>query len=100
MDELKASTFEDFNLFQVRMNMMEFINIKHPRSFFQDSLYHLDYAKPFQLRLDPVESITDMERFVPWFLKCNPQRYPYWFGHTDQRNQYLQEALTEYFRSQ
>ena len=98
MDELKASTFEDFNLFQVKINVMG-LNIK-THSFFQDTLYHLDYAKPFQQRLDPVESITDMEKFVPWFLKCNPQRYPYWFGHTDQRNQILQEALREYFRSQ
>ena len=67
--------------------------------FCQNSLYNLDYAKPFQRRLDPVDSIKDMQRFVPWFLKCNPQRYPYWFGEPDQRNRDLQEALKEYFRS-
>ena len=71
-------------------------------SFFQDSLYRLDdtiFDKGFKLRLDPVDNITDMERFVPWFLKCNPQRYPYWYGHADQRNFDLHEALKDYFLS-
>ena len=98
MDELKASTVEDFNLFQVKIGVIGNINLK--TLSFQNSLYRLDYAKPFQLRQDPAKSITDMERFVPWFLKCNPQRYPYWFGHTDPRNQKLREALKDYFNFQ
>ncbi len=97
MNDLKDSTQEDFNLFQVKSMLQEEPKLRIHS--FQDSLYNLDYAKPFQRRLDPVDSITDMQRFVPWFLKCNPQRYPYWFGKPDQRNRDLQEALKEYFES-
>eukprot|EP00894_Picocystis_sp_ML_P001347 jgi/Pico_ML_1/51864/g2688.t1 len=32
-------------------------------------------------------------RFLPWFLECNPWRYPYWFGHSDPRNQALLYAM-------
>ena len=28
-------------------------------------------------RLDPIEDVDDMEMFVPWFLACNPERFPY-----------------------
>ena len=31
--------------------------------------------------------------FVPWFLRCNAARYPYWFGNPDPRNKALLEAL-------
>jgi hypothetical protein len=31
--------------------------------------------------------------YVPWFLKCNPRRYPYWFGASDQRNRALLYVL-------
>lgn len=31
--------------------------------------------------------------YVPWFLKCNPKRYPYWFGVNDQRNKALLYVL-------
>ena len=64
---------------------------------FQDSLYNMEYAKFFKKRQDPVENITDMIGFVPWFLKCNPQRYPYWFGHSDPRNENLLDAIQHYF---
>ena len=28
-------------------------------------------------------------RYIPWWLACNPQRFPYWFGQPDPRNQEL-----------
>ena len=28
-------------------------------------------------------------RYVPWWLACNPARYPYWFGRPDPRNALL-----------
>ena len=31
--------------------------------------------------------------YVPWFLRCNAARYPYWFGNPDPRNTALLEAL-------
>ena len=30
---------------------------------------------------------------VPWFLACNPGRYPYWYGEPDTRNKNLLAAL-------
>lgn len=32
-------------------------------------------------------------RFIPWFLACNPSRYPYWYDHPDPRNQALLYAM-------
>ena len=49
-------------------------------------------------RLDPVEKVTDMEMYVPWFLTCNPGRFPYWFGRNEPRNKDLHEILQEFFR--
>ena len=28
-------------------------------------------------------------RYIPWWLQCNPERYPYWFGKPDPRNKDL-----------
>ena len=28
-------------------------------------------------------------RYIPWWLACNPQRFPYWFGQPDPRNKEL-----------
>ena len=47
-------------------------------------------------RLDPVESVTDMEMYVPWFLACNPDRFPYWFGRREPRNKLLHEVLQKF----
>jgi hypothetical protein len=30
---------------------------------------------------------------VPWFLACNKERYPYWYGEADPRNKILLKAL-------
>ena len=49
-------------------------------------------------RLDPIEKVTDMEMYVPWFLACNTERFPYWFGREEPRNKDLQEILQEFFR--
>ena len=38
-----------------------------------------------------------MERYVPWYLDCNRDRYPYWFGKLDSRNTFLVESLQNYF---
>ena len=48
-------------------------------------------------RLDPIEDVDDMEMFVPWFLACNPERFPYWFGKPDPRNEVLRRALQTFF---
>ena len=48
-------------------------------------------------RLDALHDVEDMEPFVPWYLACNRDRFPYWFGLTDPRNVDLHRALQGYF---
>ena len=50
-------------------------------------------------RLDPIEEVDDMEMFVPWFLACNPERFPSWFGKPDPRNEVLRRALQNFFEN-
>ena len=50
-------------------------------------------------RLDPIEDVDDMEMFVPWFLACNPERFPSWFGKPDPRNEVLRRALHNFFEN-
>ena len=65
--------------------------------------YHLTLAlvtiseyKPFWVsRFDPVESVTDVEPTIPWWLSCNKDRFPYWFGHREPRLKFLYQALLQ-----
>ena len=50
-------------------------------------------------RLDPIAEGKDMEMYVPWFLACNPGRFPYWFGKPDPRNEVLRRELQNFFES-
>ena len=60
----------------------------------QDMLYRLDYSQTWLLPmlLDPLPQ-DDIEPTVPWFLACNKERYPYWYGLPDPRNQAFLRAL-------
>ena len=78
LETLEEMTLEDFNSLQ-------------------DYNYNLNYSETFKKRWDTIETVTDVESFVPWFLKCNPQRYPYWSGHPDPRNKFLVNYLKEFF---
>ena len=50
--------------------------------------------KKRQVRLNELDqTYSGWLEYVPWFLKCNPKRYPYWFGNTDQRNRALLYVL-------
>ena len=64
----------------------------------QIELYNLGgqfkHWKPRTVALNRVQA---QERaavgYVPWFLRCNPARFPYWFGNPDPRNKLLLQAL-------
>ena len=45
---------------------------------------HIDHycCPPFAHNLLP-------PRYIPWWLECNPARYPYWFGNPEPRNKNL-----------
>ena len=52
-------------------------------------IYMLD-NKPFWKNTTvPLDQAPDVTPYVPWFLDCNKQRFPYWFGHPDPRNHHL-----------
>lgn len=36
--------------------------------------------------LDPVAEATDLIPKIPYYLSCNRERFPYWFGYHDKRN--------------
>ena len=60
----------------------------------QAGIYSLA-QKPFWLTLtDPLDLATDVEHYVPWFLACNPDRFPYWYGLPDPRNEQILEAMS------
>ena len=50
--------------------------------------------KPVYLeKCDPVESVTDVETRLPWWLECNRARFPYWYGAREPRLVALYDAL-------
>ena len=50
--------------------------------------YKLEYVQKhlFPMNVVPLSNVTDISAYVPWFLACNRQRFPYWFGFPDPRN--------------
>ena len=65
----------------------------------QENLYKLADKKCWLAQADRVSEVTDIEPFIPWFLTCNPARYPYWFGRPDPRNQDLLESRSRILSS-
>ena len=59
----------------------------------QDLHYSMDINPDWKRRLANVSelgpSYTGWLDYVPWFLKCNQDRFPYWFGKSDKRNKTL-----------
>ena len=48
---------------------------------------------------DNIEDAKDVEKYIPWFVECNPKRYPYWFGKPEPRNQDLLDARSSMKKS-
>ena len=40
--------------------------------------------------------MDDITTEVPRYLDCNRQRFPYWFGQNDPRNEKIVQALREF----
>ena len=61
----------------------------------QDLIYHMDYVQDWLLPMlvDPLSSSPDVDPHIPWYLACNKERYPYWFGQPDPRNTDFLAAL-------
>ena len=63
----------------------------------QDHLYNLDHREKWKSETIPLDQVSEEIRsdvgYVPWFLECQPQRFPYWFGKHDERNKGLFKLL-------
>jgi len=54
------------------------------------------YASQWADRCVPLSELSDYERtvvFTPWWLECNPGRFPAWYGVPDERNAKLRKRL-------
>ena len=40
--------------------------------------------------------MTDKKAFIPWFLNCNRERLPYWFGKKDPRNEVFYREIRKF----
>jgi len=65
----------------------------------QELLYRLNGRPCWAANTDPISEAVDVETTPPWWLQCNPQRFPYWFGKPDPRNKQLVEKLRKIKKS-
>ena len=42
-------------------------------------VYNLDTKSFWKSKVDEIEKVDDISKQLPWFLECNPDRYPYWW---------------------
>ena len=61
----------------------------------QENLYNMVDKECWLANSDNINNVTDVEKFVPWFLSCNPHRCPYWIGVPDPRNKDLLISICE-----
>jgi len=59
----------------------------------QEKLYRLHGRPCWLANTNPVSEAVDVDTTPPWWLACNPQRFPYWYGKPDPRNKDLVAAL-------
>ena len=59
----------------------------------QNRYFNLEGRSCWLENVDNITDSKDVEKYVPWFLDCNPNRYPYWYGKAEPRNQLLFESL-------
>ena len=62
------------------------------RQVTRDALTELDNALDRSVscrsrfeKIDDIKDVLGEAYYLPWFLECNPQRYPSWYGHVDNR---------------
>ena len=96
IDFLKGASVEALDNFQQGNYQLPNIYLWMKNLIFLET-YNFKRHPEWRKRCDAVSSITDMKKYIPWYLDCNRQRYPYWFGNLDPRNKLLYEALTNHF---
>ena len=61
----------------------------------QGRLFTHHYRSCWAEDIDPVEKSPDVVGELPWFLRCNANRFPYWWGRPDSRYETMLEMLAE-----
>ena len=59
----------------------------------QEKYFNLEGRTCWLENIDNITEAKDVEEYVPWFLECNPKRYPYWYGEIEPRNENLFKSL-------
>ena len=77
------------------MSNLEFITqvIKITNIFHTNKHHYLEYRKFWLSRIDPIAKVNDIDPYIPWWLECNKERFPYWFGEREPRLEQLFEAF-------
>ena len=44
-------------------------------------LYSLEVRPKWKASTDPIDGVNDVSKQLPWFLECNPSRWPKESGH-------------------
>ena len=92
---LKEMTNTEDNFYNGNINLHHLLNMNlADMTLEQERLYTLYYRQMWEEILDPVEKVKDIDLVLPWFLDCNKDRFPYWFGKPDGRNVILLQKLT------
>ena len=91
---LKDMTASEGNFYNGNINMKHLVNMKlKDMTLEQERLYTFYYRQMWEEILDPVEAVNDIDLEIPWFLDCNKDRFPYWFGNPDGRNEILLQKI-------
>ena len=59
----------------------------------QQRYFQLDGKDCWRKSVDNAKDAPDVVQYLPWFLSCNLDRYPYWLGQLDPRNLDLYQSL-------
>ena len=57
------------------------------------NVYFSENKKFWLGRMDPIANVSDIDSYIPWWLNCNKERYPYWFGQKEPRTLNFYEAI-------
>ena len=87
-----TNTEDNFYNGNINLNHLLYMNLKD-MSLEQERLYTFYYRQMWEEILDPVETVHDIDFELPWFLDCNRDRFPYWFGQPDGRNVILLQRM-------
>ena len=91
---LKELTATEDNFYTGFINIAYLLSMDLPdMNREQENLYNMVDKQCWLAQCDSMDKVTDVNKFIPWFLTCNPNRYPYWIGEADSRNEDLLKSM-------